>query len=129
MGRWVVALAAVAAAAVVSASSAGAVVRWFHSPSGNIQCEVASAAPRGTYAYCQTFEPPRSARLTANGRVQICRGERCIGNGPENAFTLRYGTGVRVGPFRCTSRRIGMRCVVVRTGRGFFISRERLTRF
>jgi hypothetical protein len=112
----------------VYASASGAVVRWFHSPSGNIECEVA-ADPRGSYAYCQTFKPPRSAKLSAAGHVRVCVGVRCVGNGPLNAFTLRYGKTVRVGPFRCTSGRSGMGCVVTRSGHGFLISRERVARF
>jgi Family of unknown function (DUF6636) len=49
--------------------------------------------------------------------------------GVGDAFTLGYGKSVRLGPFRCTSRRIGMRCVVMRSGHGFVISRARLKRF
>lgn len=127
--RWTFVVATIAAASCVCVSAAGAVVRWFHSPSGNIECEVAAADPRGTYADCQTVKPPRSVKLTADGRVQVCRGVRCLGNGPTNAFTLRYGQAIRVGPFRCTSRKDGIRCVVIRSGHGFFISRERVTRF
>jgi hypothetical protein len=104
-------------------------VRWFHSPSGNIQCEIAARDVRGTYAYCQTFEPARSIRLRADGRSRTCRGVGCLGNGPENAITLGYGRSLRLGPFRCESRRTGVRCVVVRSGPGFAISRQRLARF
>jgi hypothetical protein len=104
-------------------------VRWFHSPSGNIQCEVSAHDERGTYAYCQSFEPARSVMLRRGGGMKVCRGEACLGNGPENAFTLGYGRSVRVGPFRCTSLERGMRCKIVRTGRGFLISRQALKRF
>jgi hypothetical protein len=44
--------------------------------------------------------------------------------GRVNSFKLAYGKSVRLGPFRCTSRTDGMRCLVVRTGRGFLIGRE-----
>jgi Family of unknown function (DUF6636) len=67
--------------------------------------------------------------LNANGTMRVCRGLGCVGNGPSNAFTLRYGRSVRVGPFRCTSRIDGMRCVVIRTGHGFLIGRKSLKRF
>ena len=113
---------------IVAAVAAAATVTWFHSPSGNIECEVAAADLRGTYAYCQTFVRPRSVRLSASGRMRVCTGTGCLGNGPENAFTLHYGRSVRLGPFRCISLLSGMRCVVVRTGHGFLISREKLTR-
>ena len=108
-------------------------VRWFHSPSGNIQCEVEFLRRVGgrlrTYAGCQTFQPFRSVSLYRSGRMPVCRGVGCVGNGPENAFTLRYGHSIRLGPFRCTSLRSGMRCVVVGSGHGFLISREALKRF
>ncbi|HEY1370702.1 MAG TPA: DUF6636 domain-containing protein [Gaiellaceae bacterium] len=125
-------LLAVAVAVLAFAQPAGsatATVRWFHSPTGNIQCEVASRGPGGTFAFCQTFKAPRSATLRRDGRTRVCRGVGCLGNGPENAFTLRYGRSVTVGPFRCTSRRSGMRCIVRASGHGFAISRERLRVF
>jgi hypothetical protein len=104
-------------------------VRWFHSPSRNIECEVAAADPRGTYAHCQTIKPPRSVTLTANGHVRICRGVGCLGNGPTGAFTLRYGQTTKVGPIRCTSRQEGIRCVIMPSGHGFLISREKIAQF
>jgi hypothetical protein len=115
--------------AVVWSPASSAAVRWFYSPSGNIGCEVAAADPRGTYAHCQTVNPPRSVVLKANGHSRICRGTSCLGNGPENAFKLGYGHSVRVGPFSCTSRTDGMRCVVTRTGHGFLLSRQSLKLF
>jgi hypothetical protein len=127
--RRLIALSTLALALAGPASSAESTVRWFYSPSGNIGCEVAAADVRGTYAYCQTTHPPRSVKLRANGRSHVCRGTGCIGNGPENAFKLGYGRSVKVGPFRCTSRRIGMTCLVVRSGHGFELSRERVRTF
>jgi hypothetical protein len=35
---------------------------------------------------------------------------------------------VNVGPFRCTSLRSGMRCMVIRTSHGFVISRAGVAR-
>ena len=103
--------------------------RWFHSPSRNVSCELSVERPEiGTTAFCWTLHPPRCVILEADGRTRAPR--NClIGNPPENAFTLRYGRSVRLGPFRCTSRRVGMRCVVPSNGHGFLISRRRLTRF
>ena len=106
-----------------------AAVRWFRSPTGNIGCEVAAADVRGTYAYCQTDVTPKSVRLTARGRMTACSGTRCIGDGPENAFTLGYGRSTSVGVFTCTSLLRGMRCVATTSGHGFLISRDRLVRF
>lgn len=123
------ALGVAALAAGLEASSAHTAVRWFHSPSRNIECQVSSAYWGQTDAYCQTWRTPRSVRLYRGGGMLVCRGFGCLSNGPKNAFTLRYGRSVRVGPFRCTSRKTGMRCVSVPSGHGFKISRERLMRF
>lgn len=104
--------------------------RFFHSPSRNIECEVDVPHKGASDAYCQTFSPPRSVILHANGRMRECHGgPGCVGNGPENAFTLRYGHTLRYGPYRCRSSRRGVTCVVVRSGHGFSISRAALRRF
>lgn len=120
-------LAALIAAALPATASAK--VSFFHSPSGNIQCEVAANDSRGTYAYCQTFEPVQSVKLNAKGKSKVCRGATCVGDGPQDAFTLGYGKAVKVGGFRCTSRESGITCRVIGKGRGFKISRSGITRF
>jgi hypothetical protein len=129
-GRLRGAVAALALAAPLTlASPAGAAVASFHSPSGNIQCEVGwKRAGVGTYAYCQTFRPPRSVSLRRTGTFTSCRGTGCLGDGPEDAFTLGYGRSVRVGGFRCTSRTNGITCIVRASGRGFRIARQGLVR-
>jgi hypothetical protein len=117
-------------AALAVAAPAGAAVRWFHSPTGNIQCELAAGDVRGTYAYCQTFVPSQTATLRRAGRTAVCTRRACaVGNGPERAPVLPYGRSIRVGPFRCTSLRTWMRCVVVASGRGFTIAREGVATF
>jgi hypothetical protein len=83
----------------------------------------------GTYAFCWTLRPPRCVTLRSNGQTRAPQNCLISGNDPEDAFTLRYGHSVRLEPFRCTSLTIGMRCVVVRSGHGFLISREHLKRF
>jgi len=65
---------------------------------------------------------------TKSGKVKTCRGVKCVGNGPEDASTLKYGKSITVGPFRCTSLERGMRCVVARTGRGFELSKQGVRR-
>jgi hypothetical protein len=122
-------LAVAALLAALLAGTAEAKVRWFHSPSGNIQCQVSKAD--GTYkteAFCQTFDPPRTVTLHRSGKSTRC-GSSCVGNGPEDAFTLEYGHSVRVGPFKCTSRTWGMRCVVRSNGHGFTISHQAIRTF
>ena len=127
--RGLLCLCAVALTTAAAANAQSTAVRWFHSPSGNIQCEVASGDSRGTYAYCQTTTPTRTARLTANGHTKVCSRRCSIGDGPENATTLGYGKSLNVGKFRCTSQSAGMRCVVAATGRGFRISRDGVKTF
>ena len=123
-----IALGALLAATSVGASSR--VVRWFHSPSGNIECEIASADARGTYAYCQTFTPLQTATLERDGHTKVCSRRACaVGNGPEGAPALAYGRSVRVGIFRCSSALTGMRCVVVSSGHGFTIARQGVKTF
>ena len=123
-------LLVIAFVAAGSAAGGGETVRWFHSPSGNIQCEVASHDRRGTYAYCQTFKPLQWARLTRDGRTRVCSHRRCaVGNGPENATTLAYNRSLRVGIFSCSSSKAGIVCVIARTGYGFGIARAGVTRF
>jgi hypothetical protein len=103
---------------------------WFHSPSGNIECEVSPGGPhRAARAYCQTAHPSASVSLRPSGKLRICHGQGCIGNGPENASTLAYGHSMLVGPFRCTSsRQQGMKCIVRQTGKGFVIAQQGITR-
>jgi hypothetical protein len=93
---------------------------FFHSPSGNIQCEVDAE-----HADCQTFEPMRSVTLKPDGMDSVCRGEGCVGNGPETAGRLAYGKSLSVGPFQCLSEENGVICLV--SSHGFRISREQLT--
>jgi hypothetical protein len=124
--------AAIALAAVIVgvAGASRSTVRWFHSPSGNIECEVTWHDVRGTYADCQTFKPLQTAVLGANGHTSICAHRPCsVGNGPTNATTLRYGHSLRVGIFRCTSTMAGVRCVVIASSHGFRIAREGVTTF
>jgi hypothetical protein len=112
------------------AGATAAVVRWFHSPSGNIQCEVASADPRGTYAYCQTFTPLQNATLNRAGHTTVCAHRTCsVGNGPVGATTLAYGRSIRVGIFECSSSTSGMRCVVPANHHGFTIARQGIATF
>jgi hypothetical protein len=82
----------------------------------------------GTSAFCFTTVHARCVTLEPSGHV--IRHQNCLlSDPPGNAFTLRYGRSVRVGPFRCTSRRVGMQCLVVRNGHGFLLSRKRLKTF
>jgi hypothetical protein len=110
-------------------ASASAASKFFHSPTGNIECQLSTGKASGTSAYCETIQPARSATLRATGKTTVCRGEKCLGNGPENAFSLRYGHSTTLGIFRCSSSTTGIRCIVASSGHGFRISRGGVVRF
>jgi len=115
--------------ALTIASPALASGKWFHSPSGNISCEVTSGGELGTKAFCQSEQKPRSVTLNKQGTLKVCHGTNCLGDGPEDAFELGYGKSVTVGNFKCTSKKTGMRCSVSPSGRGFELSGDALDRF
>jgi hypothetical protein len=97
-------------------------------------------APHAVEVVCQSVKTrPRlyqqKAWLRGNGAVSICRvggnSTRChlacsCDEGPTPV--LAYGQEQMVGRFRCESLRTGMRCTVVRTGKGFLINKNRAAR-
>lgn len=124
MKRLGLALATVILAAAAAPAANGAVA-WIKSPSKNIACQMSHRYAGQTSVTCQTYRTAKSVTLRANGTLRVCRGVSCIGDPPvDRTATLRYGVSKRVGPFRCSSIRAGMRCVVIATGRGFLISRD-----
>jgi hypothetical protein len=102
----------------------------FYTPSRNIACELIDNGTSQSGVGCIMQSPPAIARLGVSGRVSICQhqGQRCTGNlGDEPSIPngkLRYGSSKTVGRFRCTSAFTGVTCVVIKTGRGFFISKQ-----
>jgi hypothetical protein len=98
----------------------------FFSPSGNISCGIGDYGKRGGGIFCTSHKPPRTVGMGLDGRLQICRGIACIGNpgiGDVGTPTmLRYGKQITVGRFRCQSLRLGVRCTVIRSGKGFLIN-------
>jgi len=108
--------------------------RSFKSPHGGPVCTISRGKPLGTKASC-LFEPPAHyATLYPDGHVEACFGTKggaaCASN-PDSFRdpTLAYGRSIALGPFRCTSLRKGMRCVVARSGHGFLISRSDVSHF
>jgi hypothetical protein len=103
--------------------------RSFDSPSLNIACAMFDGAG-GRSVVCQSRVPPQRVTLQATGHVSICRnrgdentcnlGDR--GEGPVQP--LAYGRQITLGRFRCQSLEIGVRCTVIRTGKGFLINRD-----
>jgi hypothetical protein len=110
---------------VTSAKSAA-----FHSPTAGIECGMVDVAG-SSFVQCWTFRPPQKATLHATGRLTVCRGSeaRCkLGNIGEQPPTLGYGRQISVGRFRCLSLRSGVKCTVIRSGRGFLINNKRVSR-
>jgi hypothetical protein len=94
----------------------------FRSPTRNLGCEMDDY--RGNVPFqviCQSFKAPHRVTMGLNGRLKTCGGERCLGNLGEGVPKLAYGKAITVGRFRCVSRRIGVECVVVSSGKGFLI--------
>jgi hypothetical protein len=134
-------LAAVAAVAAGLPTPAGTVdFLFFRTPSHNVAC-VRGTARGNVYLRCDILSGlrprvarPRGCRLdwgfgytmSAAGRAVVtCAGDST--NEP-GARVIPYGTTWRLGPFRCTSRRVGLRCRNA-GGHGFFLSRARSFRF
>ena len=109
---------------------------YFHSPSGNIGCGISRSGARCDIAQ-HTWKPPpkpRSCHLDWGYGLTVGR------HGPASFFCARdsvlhlgpalaYGQKVRRGRFKCASRTDGVRCVNLRTHRGFKLSREHARRF
>jgi hypothetical protein len=55
----------------------------------------------------------------------VCSGDTTLHAGP----VLPYGESERKARFRCTSEEAGMRCVNLRNGHGFLLSRQRVRLF
>jgi hypothetical protein len=107
------------------------------SPLGGIGCEMDDDP--GIHlvgVICQSSTPNHSqtARLAANGRVQLCAErsvttDKCdLGNAGENTPTFKVGKQVRVGLFRCRVLRTGVECTVIKSGKGFLMSKTRTMR-
>jgi hypothetical protein len=109
--------------AVASSANGAAKRSFFLSPSHNISCELHwKDGSLGSFAYCQTRSPGRSATLRSNGTLKTCTRSKCIGDPPTDAKVLAYGHSRTIGGFRCTSRRSGMTCVRTSTHKGFRIA-------
>jgi hypothetical protein len=94
----------------------------FYSPTRNLGCEMDDyRGDLSSGVYCQSWKTPHNVRLRQNGSLKRCSGQRCLGNPGEHTPKLAYGKSIVVGRFRCTSRRVGVECVVISSGKGFLI--------
>ena len=132
------AVAGVVLAIVTTGAGAGVngSARWFFTPGPNrASCEMDVGRPGiPTEVWCVVGPPQIPAgkavgvTLLATGKLRVCHGVACLGNAPEHTPTLRYGRSVELGPFRCTSLRTGVRCLVTRLGRGFMLGARGVSR-
>jgi hypothetical protein len=101
----------------------------FFSPSRNIFCWMDDDGQKVGVG-CQTWNPPqRLVKMGAEGGLKIrsVPASQC-GCVPDGPRTLAYGKQVTVGRYRCESQQMGMRCTVIRSGKGFLINRDGVTR-
>ena len=123
-------MAALAAAAPASAATS------FHSPSGNIRCLIVGTSFTRCDITNRDWSPPpqprscefdwgNSLRVGVRGRGRFL----CVSDAVDSGRTLDYGESIQSGRFRCRSRTSGMRCVNVRNGHGFAVSKQRVRRF
>jgi hypothetical protein len=132
--RKLVLLAALAA--VLAAAGPASAATSFHSPSGNIRCVI----DRTSFTRCditnRDWSPPpkpqscefdwgNSLRVGFRGRGRFI----CVSDAVDAGRTLEYGKSIKRGRFRCRSRKSGIRCVNVRNGHGFALSKQRARRF
>ena len=104
--------------------------KGFYSPSRNIACGMFDDSSY-RYVNCQSRVAPQNVTMYASGRVTICRdptpnnvtNDCNLGDPGENVIpVLAYGKQITVGRFRCLSLRAGVKCTVIRSGKGFLIN-------
>jgi hypothetical protein len=140
--RFLLLLAGFSTVLVASASTMktpaaeSATLTFFHTPSGNVTCVESGRTLRCDILSGLVPRPPRPRACTldwglgytmsATGRPRVtCAGDSA--NNPD-AKVIPYGAAWRLGPFRCTSKRVGLQCTN-RAGHGFFLSRGRSRRY
>jgi hypothetical protein len=124
----IVAMAALAVTLTASGAPTSLTMARFVSPSRNLSCEMADRDARGSYVHCQSKRLPHSVRMTPTGRLRVCRGAGCLGDPASNTRVLGYTQRITVGRFQCVSQHAGVRCTVIRSGKGFVLDNVRLHR-
>ena len=127
-------LAVFVAAALSPHADAKSTIVRFQTPSKNIGCIYSAELGRRAYLRCDILsglrpEPKRPCPVDWTGFSMTAKsraGETCAGDTVYDraARTIPYGRSWRQGGFRCTVRRIGLRCRNT-AGHGFFLSRTR----
>ncbi len=114
-----------ALAVAVLPGAAEAAYKPFKLPSGQIYCAYMKSKGFAAQVRCDArFLNDTAAVVKARGRARFVAVSDTVAD--PRAPVLRYGKTRRFGKFRCSaSRKRGVRCKSTRSGRGFFLSRER----
>lgn len=97
-------------------------------PKEFIGCEMHVYTPQPSGVQCFVVSPGEGTLVTMgeSGTAKVCHGA-CVGN-PEGYADLGYGHTLTLGPFRCSSQKVAVRCVVIESGRGFVLTLHTLQR-
>jgi hypothetical protein len=120
------------------AQAAGAqpkVAEFFVATAPGVGCYMVGEASGGTVGcYTETRSFQQKAILSAAGEVQVCArhvhafADACeLGNAGERTPTYRAGKRIAVGAFRCQIVRLGVSCIVIATGKGFYMTAHHVT--
>lgn len=120
-----------ACAALAIPVSAGASAGFFHTPSGNIGCNLTSDYVRCDIQQHSWTSParPKWYDVDYGGGLQVGKRHRatfvCAGDTTlHQGRVLAYGSSTSAGRFTCTSRPSGVTCRNRRSGHAFFLSRD-----
>jgi len=96
----------------------------FYWPGRKLHCEMWDDPADRQSIWCTTVSASRGVRLDLSGKLDVCTGEGagCLGTVPASSPTLAYGKQVTVRRFRCFSQRAGVKCIVIRSGKGFLFN-------
>jgi hypothetical protein len=101
---------------LLTATAASATPAFFHSPTGNIECQL-----QKKLVYCESLAAQRTVTMKKDGTLKLCA-TACLSDGPEDAITLAYGKSIKRGSIKCSSAQDGITC---RThGKGFRIDKS-----
>jgi hypothetical protein len=126
--RRIVLLAALSSAAVIPAGASAIV--GFHSPSGNIRCDILKSGVRCDIGQKSWKSPPKPGSCEFDWGQSIGLGRQdkahflCVSDATDPGRELAYGDSIARHRFRCKSLTSGVRCVKKRNGHGFKLSRE-----
>lgn len=121
----------------LGAGSAEAAYKNFQTPSGNIGCGWITGENTVRCDILESSDKPRKPRscdldyghaygLSGRGKARtICAGDTVL---DRRAPVLAYGKKRRIGGITCKSKMTGLRCKN-KSGHGFFLSRERISKF